>query len=178
MKDNKFLKQLFADGTGFDSGAYCDFSSSAAQAISGKDVLLAVWNAEGTKLLAIAGQQSLDISRSAETSEVVTKDSDGSWNAAVSGMKSWSISTDGVYVADDESHKILGAAFENGDNLCVKVYNKKHSKGLYGGVAILDTYDISAPYDDSMTYSINLTGVGKLTDFSLEEIASDTMPTA
>ena len=38
-----FQLQLFA----FDSNNYCDFTSSAAKAVAGKDILLAVFNADG-----------------------------------------------------------------------------------------------------------------------------------
>jgi TP901-1 family phage major tail protein len=174
----EYIKGLFDDpvSTAFDSGDYCDFSSTAANAVAGKDVLIAIWNKLGTKILAIAGQQSLSLSRTAETNEVITKDSEGSWSAAVAGMKSWSIDTGGVFVADDESHQILGQAFENGDNVCVKIYNRKAQKGMYGGIATITDYSIDAPYDDSMTYSCTLQGVGKLTDFSIDTVEHDTMP--
>lgn len=173
----EYIKGLF-DGTAFDSGDYCDFSSTAANAVAGKDVLIGIWNADGTQILALGGQQSLSLSRTAETNEVITKDSDGGWSAAVAGMKSWSIDTGGVYVASDDAHKILGRAFENGDNVCVKVYNRKAQKGMYGGIATITDYSIDAPYDDSMTYSCTLQGVGKLTDFSIETVEHDTLPTA
>nr|WP_300886102.1 hypothetical protein [uncultured Schaedlerella sp.] len=52
MRFNRFLLQLFADNA-FDGGAYCDFSSSAAKALAGKDIRLAVYNADGSKLIAI-----------------------------------------------------------------------------------------------------------------------------
>lgn len=176
----EYLKMLFDDPTpsaaAFDSNDYCNFSSTAAQAVAGKDVLIAIWNADGSKILAIAGQQSGSLSRTAETNEVITKDSEGSWSAAVSGMKSWNIDTGGVYVADDESHQILGRAFEDGDNVCVKVYDKKRKKGLYGGIACITDYSVDMPYDDSMTYSLTLQGVGKLTDFSIETVEHDTIP--
>ena len=48
---------------------YCDFNASAAKAVAGKDILLAVWNADATKLLAVAGQQTLTINRSADEIE-------------------------------------------------------------------------------------------------------------
>lgn len=175
---NKEYRKMLFDGTAFDSNDYCNFSSTAANAVAGKDILLAIWNADGSKILAIAGQQSLSIGRSAETNEVVTKDSEGSWSAAIAGMKSWNIDTGGVYVADDESHQILGQAFENGDNVCVKIYNKKSKKGMLGGIACVTDYSLDAPYDDSMTYSLTLQGVGKLTDFSIETVEHDTIPTA
>lgn len=63
MKRKDFDKlQLFA----FDSNDYCDFTSSVAKAIAGKDILLCIWSIDGTKLLAISGQQGLTINRSAD----------------------------------------------------------------------------------------------------------------
>ena len=74
----KYEKQLFGSEaettTGFDKGVYCDFSANAVKALAGKDILLAVWNAEGTAISAIAGQQSLKLNRSADSIEVTTKD--------------------------------------------------------------------------------------------------------
>ena len=75
----KYEKQLFGSETasetttGFDKGVYCDFSANAVKALAGKDILLAVWNAEGTAISAIAGQQSLKLNRSADSIEVTTK---------------------------------------------------------------------------------------------------------
>ena len=53
MKDYKFL--IFAGENAFDKGAYCDFDT-AASILAGKDILLAVWNSDGSKMLAISGQ--------------------------------------------------------------------------------------------------------------------------
>ncbi len=47
-----------------DYDNYCDFSASAAQAVAGKDIIVLVWDALGSNLLAIAGQQGLTINRS------------------------------------------------------------------------------------------------------------------
>ena len=56
----------------YDNNFYCDFSEDAAKA--GKDILLCIYNADGSKLLAISGQQNLTINRSADTVEVSSKD--------------------------------------------------------------------------------------------------------
>lgn len=159
----EYIKQLF-EGE-YDGGTYCDFSAAAAKAIAGKDIILGVWNADGTELMAIAGQQGLTINRSADTLSVDSKDSDG-WKASIPGMKQWSIDTNGVYVKDDAAHKHLATAFESGDPVCLKVYNKKTQQGMFGGLASLTDYPIEAPYDDSVTYSMSFTGMGKLTDLS------------
>ena len=72
--------QLFA---GYDDGAYCDFTSTAAKAVAGKDILLAIYNSDGSKLLAISGQQGLTINRSADSIEITSKDTAGGWKLSL-----------------------------------------------------------------------------------------------
>lgn len=175
------LLQAFDDpepaSTAFDSGAYCDFSANAAKAMAGKDLLLAVWDDTGTDILAVGGQKSLNISRSADTIEITSKDTDGGWKSYIAGMKEWSIDTEGIYVKDDESHAILSAAFEAGDPVCLKVYDNKRKAGVFGGLAVITDYPIEAPYDDSVTYKLKFNGMGALVDLAREVPASDTLPT-
>jgi TP901-1 family phage major tail protein len=171
----RYQKQLF-DTTAFDSGSYCDFSSAVANAIAGKDILLAIWDKTGANILAIAGQQSLTINRSAETIDINSKDTEGSWKGKLAGMKEWSIEVGGLYVNGDASQTQLSQAFEDGDLVCLKVYNRKAKKGMFGGLAVITDYPLEAPSDDSMTYTITLSGTGKLTDLSIETPESDKLP--
>lgn len=171
---NKLFKalQLFA----FDDNDYCNFTSSAAKAIAGKDILLCIWNLEGTQLLAISGQQGLTINRSADTIEISSKDTQGGWKAYLAGMKEWSIDNDGLFVPNDQSHSILSQAFNNSDPVCIKVVDGKRKVGMFGGLAVVTDYPIEAPYDDAVTYSITLSGMGELVDLSVDPVEPDTMP--
>lgn len=162
----------------YDNNLYCDFTATASKAIAGKDILLCVFNSDGSKLLAIAGQQGLTINRSADSIEVTSKDTKGGWKAKIAGMKEWSIDNDGLYVASDESHKALATAFENGEFACIKVINNKTKSAMFGGLAVITDYSLEAPYDDSMTYSISLEGNGALVDLSEETTATDMPETA
>ena len=164
--------QLFA----YDNNNYCDFSSSAAKAVAGKDILLAIWNMDGTKLLAISGQQGLTINRSADSIEITSKDTAGGWKSKIAGMKEWSIDNDGLYVPNDESHTILSQAFDNSDPVCIKIINGKTKVGMFGGLAVITDYPLEAPYDDAMTYSLTLEGMGALVDLLSEPVDPDTMP--
>lgn len=164
--------QLFA----YDDNDYCDFEASSAKAVAGKDILLAVWNDDGSKLLAVAGQQSLTINRSADSIEVTSKDTQGGWKSKIPGMKEWSIDMDGLYILGDESHSELSAAFENSNPVCLKVVNTKTKKGMFGGLAVITDYPIEAPYDDSMTFSMTFEGVGALVDLTVNPPETDTMP--
>lgn len=160
----------------YDGNAYCDFNSAAAKAMAGKDIILSVWSSTGEKLLAIAGQQGLTINRTADSIEISSKDTEGGWKSKIAGMKEWSIDTDGVYVNGDESHTELSKAFENSDPICLKVVNKKTSKGMFGGLAVITEYSLEAPYDDAMTYSLSLEGMGKLVDLTVEPVDEEVMP--
>lgn len=171
---NEYKKMLF-DG-GYDGNAYCDFSASASNAVSGKDILLAIWDKTGENILAISGQQSLTLNRSADTVEINNKDTEGSWKSKLAGMKEWSIDNGGMYIKDDTSHALLSEYFESGDPVCVKIYDKKRKLGMFGGLAVITSYSFEMPYDDAMTYSITLEGQGKLTDFAVEKPSTDTLP--
>ena len=174
--DKEFKKlQLFAE-TDFDGGAYCDFNSTTAKAMAGKDILLAVWSADGSKILAISGQQGLTINRSADSIEITSKDTQGGWKSKIAGMKEWSIDNDGLYVPNDESHTVLSKAFEDSSQVCIKVYNGKTKKGMFGGLAVITDYPLEAPYDDAVTYSLTLEGVGALIDLVANPPAADTLP--
>ena len=172
MKKEFNMLQLF----GFDNNNYCDFTSTVAKAVAGKDILLCIWNMEGTDLLAISGQQGLTINRSADTIEITSKDTQGGWKAYLAGMKEWSIDNDGLYVPSDQSHKILSQAFESGDPVCIKVIDGKRKVGMFGGLAVITDYPIEAPHDDAVTYSITLSGMGPLADLASDPVSPDTMP--
>lgn len=140
------------------------------KAIAGKDILLSIWDATGSKLLAIAGQQGLTINRDKDTIEITSKDTEGGWKEFLVGFKEWSIDNDGVYVRNHDSHKLLAEIFNADDPVLVKVTNQKAKTDMFGGMALLTSYPIEAPYDDAVTYSLSLQGTGALVD--LEDVAT------
>lgn len=156
----------------YDSQIYCPFPDSVAKA--GQDIILCIYNADGTKLLAVAGQQSLTINRSADTVEVTSKDIASGWKSQIAGTKEWSIDTDGIYLQGAESHKLLGTYYKQGDLVCLKVWDRKEKKSLFGGLAVITDYTLEAPYDDSMTYSLSLAGYGELVDLTALDTTSAT----
>ncbi|EAC8477290.1 phage major tail protein, TP901-1 family [Listeria monocytogenes] len=159
---------------GFENQLYCDVTS-AAKAIAGKNILLAIFNAAGDKLLAVAGQQGLTVNRSKDSIEITSKDTVGGWKSKIGGMKEWSIDNDGLYVTGSDSHKELAQYFEGDSAVCIKILDQLNKKGLFGGLAIVTDYSFEAPFDDAMTYSIKLDGMGALVDLSLVE-GGDMMP--
>lgn len=172
--NEKFNLQLFAEGqdetsgvpeNAFDGGKYGDPIAAVSAATAGKDIIISIWNATGSKLLAIKGQKSLKLNRKADSIDITTKD-DADWKSKMAGMKEWSLDTDGIYVTSDESHRELSAAFENSSPVLVKITNKKTQSDMFGGLASITDYSFEAPYDDAMTYSLSLEGMGALVDLS------------
>lgn len=143
---------------------YTELTERLNKAIAGKDILLSLWDLTGSELIAVAGQQGLTINRDKDTIEVTSKDTLGGWKENVVGMKEWSIDNDGVYVRDHKSHKLLSALFDGDDPVLIKVTNQKTKTDMFGGLALVTSYPIEAPYDDAVTYSVSLTGTGALVD--------------
>lgn len=152
------------------------FSNTVPQAMAGKDIILAVYNADATKLLAISGQQGLTINRSADSIEITSKDTQGGWKSKIAGMKEWSIDNDGLYAPNSESHTLMAMAFDKNEPVCIKVINGKTQTGMFGGLAVITDYPVEAPYDDAVTYSMSLEGVGALVDLTLYPESPDIMP--
>lgn len=152
------------------------FSNTVPQAMAGKDIILAVYNADATKLLAISGQQGLTINRSADSIEITSKDTQGGWKSKIAGMKEWSIDNDGLYAPNSESHTMMAMAFDKNEPVCIKVINGKTQTGMFGGLAVITDYPVEAPYDDAVTYSMSMEGIGALVDLTLYPESPDTMP--
>ena len=47
---------------------------------------------------------------------------------------------------------------------------------MFGGLAIITDYPIEAPYDDAVTYSLTLEGMGALVDLTQNPLETDTVP--
>lgn len=159
--------------TDFDSGAYCATTSDGVEAVAGNEILTCIFSADGTKLLAVDGEQESTLSMEAETSEVSTKDTKGGWQKAKPSTKSWSLDLDTAVIRDAESNKIIRQAFENGTMLCMKqVYDDDDYTPICGGSCYVTSYEQGAPSDDVATASISLTGTGKLTWFDIDTTAA------
>lgn len=159
--------------TDFDSGAYCATTASGVEAVAGNEILTCIFDATGTKLLAVEGEQESTLSMEAETTEVATKDEKGGWQKAKPSTRSWSLDLDCAVLRDAESNKLIRKAFEDGTALCMKqVYDDEDYTPICGGTCYVTSYEQGAPSDDVATASISLTGSGKLTWFDIDTAAA------
>ena len=150
--------------TAFDSGAYCDVSAGGVNAVNGAEVLLGVFSADGSKLLAIAGEKSHKVSLSADTTSVSTKSSRGAWKVNRASTRSFEVSVD--------SDKLFRQALADGTILCVKEFlDNIDFTPIGGGAVIVTKYEADSPTDDVRTASVSLTGTGKWTWFDIDAAA-------
>lgn len=156
--------------TDFDSGAYCDFNTSIAQTTAGKDILFCIFNAAGTSLLALEGQQNFELSVETETTDVQTKDTRGGWGSSIAGVKTWTVTVEGLVAQGAAASNEVLKSLRDGTPLCMKVV-EEHATGdgtfdyvpLYGGLVIATTYTDTSNVDDNRTFSVEFGGQGELT---------------
>ena len=129
--------------------------------MKGLDVLIKVnvGTEETPEYVAVGAQRGASLSRSAETLDKTSKDSDG-WQESLSGLKSWSISTDGLLILDDEGYEALENAYMMSENVLVQFSTK--SGAMFEGDAIITAIDLDAPYDDLISYTAEFQGSGAL----------------
>jgi TP901-1 family phage major tail protein len=95
--------------------------------------------------------------------DVSSRDSDD-WGDYLTGRKEWSIDFTGLYIYNDISQKVFLNHVTEGSPSDIDVvitFPSPDSKTLTG-VAILTSYEISAPYEDAVTISGTLQGRGAL----------------
>ena len=120
----------------------------------GLDILVYV----GTK--AVGGQKGCTLTMEAETIDVSNKNDFG-WASTIGGAKSWSVSCDGQFIANDEGQKALMTAFVNGTEVQVEMKNTAQSI-YFAGKAAITSLEVDAQFDDVATMTIELQGIGAL----------------
>ena len=137
-------------------------------AINGTDIK--VFDATTNILVAFAQSGTLNVNMS--TRDISNKESNG-WAEAMEGARNWDISVDGAYAWTD----IGGSVLSNGaddllnsyiitrTSVVIKFGSVVATTGYvyYKGTAWLTAFSVSAPTEDTATYSLSFTGSGELT---------------
>ena len=110
---------------------------------------------------AVGGQKNCTLSLEAESIDVSNKNDFG-WASFIGGAKSWSVSCDGQFVADDEGQSAIMDAFIAGTNVEVEMKNSDSSV-YFKGTAQITSVEVEASFDDVATLSLELQGLGALT---------------
>ena len=129
-------------------------TSSGGAVTKGLDILVYV----GSK--AVGGQKGCTLTMEAETIDVSNKNDFG-WASTIGGAKSWSVSCDGQFIANDEGQKALMDAFVAGTEVQVEMKNTAQSI-YFAGKAAITSLEVDAQFDDVATMTIELQGIGAL----------------
>ena len=127
----------------------------------GLEILVYVPGASGTDKVAIGGQRGCTLSVEADTIDISNKNDFG-WASTIGGAKSWTVSCDGQFIADDAGQKKLMDAFVNGTDLDVEMKNTGETV-YFAGKTQITSIEIDAQFDDVCTLSMELVGIGALT---------------
>ena len=126
----------------------------AVKVTRGLELLLYV----GTNV--IGGQRDASISLEADSVDISNKNDFG-WSSTIGGAKSWSVSTNALFITDDVGQKALLDAFVAGTNLQIELKNTDSSV-YFAGTCQITSIEISATYDDVCTIDMELQGIGAL----------------
>ena len=125
----------------------------------GLDILIYV-GADAQKK-AIGGQKGCTLTMEADTIDVSNKNDFG-WASTIGGAKSWSVSCDGQFMADDAGQQALFDAFVAGTEVDIEMKNTAESV-YFAGKAAITSLEVDAQFDDVCTLSMELQGIGALT---------------
>ena len=124
----------------------------------GLDIL--IYAGTGVSKQAIGGQKGCTLTMEADTIDISNKNDFG-WASTIGGAKSWSVSCDGQFVADDAGQQALFDAFVAGTDVQVEMKNTAESV-YFAGKAAITSLEIDAQFDDVCTLSMELQGIGAL----------------
>lgn len=125
----------------------------------GLDILIYVTVSGQQK--AIGGQKGCTLTMEADTIDISNKNDYG-WASTIGGPKSWSVSCDGQFIADDEGQAALMEAFVAGTNVEVEMKNSTDTV-YFSGTAAITSIEVDAQFDDVCSMSMELSGIGPLT---------------
>lgn len=131
----------------------------------------------GTSLVVLVGTEvvahatSCTLSVSADLPDATTKQS-GGWAEEIAGLRSWSITTDGLATVEPTGTSFvvgdLFSALNGRTSVTVKFTTANGSTPIVGdliwsGSAFVESLDITADMESPVTYSASFTGTGVLT---------------
>lgn len=107
----------------------------------------------------VGGQQNISLSRSASSIDITNR-IQNEWKESLSGLKTWSVNCQGVYIINEDGFNLLEDAFLN--NLEIDVIICLSADKKYQGKAIITSFPLSSSFNSEFKYSINLLGNGAL----------------
>ena len=132
--------------------------------VSGNDLVVKFGDSGLEELIACSTSCTLDLAQA--TIEATCKDA-GQWASAIVGEKSWSVTTDALYQANDADGTggfvDLSTLIIDGPNKTSVVFGGVNSgENIWTGEAIMTACSLTGAANDKATYTATFTGVGPL----------------
>ena len=119
---------------------------------SGIDIVLKIDNKP------VAGQLNATLNRSMSPIDITNK-INGNWKESLSGLHSWKIRCNGMYVVGAEALQKIEDAFMNNEEISVSItFGGKN----YFGQCLITDCPVSSKYNAQFKYDISLLGTGEL----------------
>jgi len=92
-----------------------------------------------------------------------TSDDAGRWGEFVVGRRDWNISSDGLYIYTDAAQIYLEEHLTAANPATVTLIWTLPDGRTYSGTGLVTSWSINAPYEDAITFSVNIQGTDAIT---------------
>lgn len=108
--------------------------------------------------IVLGGQKNATLTRRMTPINITNK-INGEWSESLAGTKSWNLTCNGMFIKDYGCFQILEDAFSNGTTIQVKLTDRQRE---YRGSALITSFPVDVPYNETYTYNIIMMGTGEL----------------
>ena len=137
-------------------------NSSNKETFHGKDAIIRLGTVENP----LCGTRGLALSRTKDTVDITTRDdAENGYTRHAGSWKTWTIATDGLFVAPATSLEELENAYETSEPVpvTIEIPDKEGNPVVtYSGEVIVTSFDIDSAYDDVISFTSDLQGTGNL----------------
>ena len=127
------------------------------QTFHGKDVVLKI----GTASNVLAASRGLSLDITADTLDTTTRgDAQAGYTTHKQSWKTWTVSVDGLYVANEAAKNTLDEYFDSGNEMPIRI--ELPNGTTHEGNVIITSFPLDFPYDESVTFSCECQGTGPL----------------
>lgn len=130
------------------------------------NVVIGISTDAGVTYSSIARATSASLSVSMDVRETTNKDSAG-WRELLEGLKSWSLSADGLVCFNVTGKKTISDLYGHLNTrtaITVKFGSAGSGEKVYSGLAYVTAVSQDSGFEDNVTYSVSFEGAGALTE--------------
>lgn len=109
---------------------------------------------------AVGAQRNATLKVNNKPVDITSKDGNG-WEANISGLSSWGVDCDGLYIDGDAAQQLLETAILTQAYITIELLMP--SGKMYAGEGAITSWEVDAPHDKELGYKLSIQGNGALT---------------